>query len=416
MKKKFFNFLAALFFALGIFTEASGIGNIPNTINLYSAEAEQFRLGRIISLSQTEDNGVVALSSGNEDNANIEIIPKCNGEAQLKVNVFGLEVKRVQVNVKGPRKVVVGGQSIGVAFYTKGALVVGASDIRDENGQIRNPAKEAGLKSGDVIERVNGIEIKDAEHVMEIINSESASGFPVRLDIIREGGRLDLEIKPVKDGADGAYRLGIWVRDSMAGVGTLSFYDPATMQFASLGHAVYDNDTNTLLRLKEGEIVESDIYGIKQGEEGMPGELKGSFDDTKPKIGSISTNNDFGIYGRLYQEPEKSEHNRIMETAAIDEIETGPAKILTTIDGDGIKEYDVYIEKLAPQEYPSTKSMVIRVTDEELLRKTGGIIQGMSGSPIIQNNKVVGAVTHVFVNNPTKGYGLYASWMLEQME
>lgn len=415
MKKKFLNICAALFFALGIFVQASGIGNIPDTLNISYGQSKLLKIGSSISLSPASES-VLQLSSENGADKNIEIVPKQTGETELNVNVFGVKVKSVKVNVHGPREVIVGGQSIGVALYTKGALIVGTSNLRDENGNTVNPAKDAGLKSGDVIEKVNGVEIKDADHVMSIINNVTVSGAPVTIDILRDGQRQSVEVTPVKDNADGAYRMGIWVRDSMAGVGTMSFYNPATKKFASLGHAVYDSDTNTLLNLKSGEIVESEIFGIKQGQEGSPGELQGSFDSNKPKIGSIVTNNDFGIYGELYSEPEKSEYNKIMETATIDETTVGPAKILTTIDDNGVKEYDIYIEKLSNQEYPSTKSMVIKVTDKELLAKTGGIIQGMSGSPIIQNGKVVGAVTHVFVNDPTKGYGLYAQWMLEQME
>lgn len=415
MKKKFFNTCAALFFVLGIFVQASGISAVPDTINISYGQSKFLKLASPISLSPASES-VLQLAGSEQDKSNIEIVPKQTGETELDVNLFGVKVKSVKVNVHGPRQVIVGGQSIGIALYTKGALLVGMSNLNDENGNTINPAKDAGLKSGDVIETVNSTEITDSDHFMEIINTVTVSGTAVKLGVLRDGEKIVVDIYPIKDATDGKYKLGIWVRDSMAGVGTISFYNPQTMKYASLGHAVYDSDTNTLLNLKSGEIVESEIFGIKQGQEGNPGQLKGSFDSSKPKMGSIETNNDFGIYGDLYIEPDKSQFSKIMDTATIAETKPGPAKILTTIDGGGVKEYDVYIEKLTSQDYPSTKSMVIKVTDQELLEKTGGIIQGMSGSPIVQNGKVVGAVTHVFVNDPTKGYGLYAQWMLEQME
>lgn len=415
MKKKILNTFAVLFFVLGILVQVSGIAAIPDTLNISYGQSKSLKLTSPISLNPASES-VLQLTGEDSANKNIEIVPMQAGETELDVNIFGVKVKSVKVNVHGPRQVIVGGQSVGVALYTRGALVVGMSNISDGNGNTVNPAKEAGLKSGDVIEKVNGTEIRDADHVMSIINSATSGGNSVTLDIARSGEKLSVQLKPVKDTSDGTYRMGIWVRDSMAGVGTMCFYNPATMKYASLGHAVYDSDTNTLLNLKSGEIVESEIFGIKPGQQGSPGELQGSFDSSKPKIGSIETNNDFGIYGKLYSEPTKSANNKIMDTATIDETTVGPAKILTTIDGEGVKEYDIYIEKLSHQDYPSTKSMVIKVTDKELLEKTGGIIQGMSGSPIVQNGKVVGAVTHVFVNDPTKGYGLYVQWMLEQME
>lgn len=415
MKKKLLNICAGVFFALGILVQISGIGNIPDTINISYGQSKVLSIGKTLSL-RPESESVLQLSADDTAGKNIEITPKQAGKTNIDVNVFGVKVKSVEINVHGPREIVVGGQSIGVALYTKGALVVGTSNIRDENGNLCNPAKDSGIKSGDIIEKINGVEVNDANHVMSIINSITSEDNSVNIEIVRDGNKHNIEIQPVKDKADNSYRMGIWVRDSMAGVGTLSFYNPATMRFASLGHAVYDSDTNTLLNLKSGEIAESEIFGIKQGEKGSPGELQGSFDSSKPKIGSIITNNDFGLYGELYKEPEKCQYNTLMETATIDETKVGPAKILTTLDDGGIKEYDIYIEKLSSQDYPSTKSMVIEITDDELLEKTGGIVQGMSGSPIIQNGKVVGAVTHVFVNDPTRGYGLYAQWMLEQME
>lgn len=412
MKKYFFRFCAALFFLFGCMIQVSGVDSIPSTIHLAYGQNRSFALHLPVQLKEQEN--VVSFAGSAEDKSKVEIVPNQQGETTVNVSLLGIPLKQVKVNVHGSRTVIPGGQSIGVALYTKGALVVGMGSIQDVNGNSVNPAKQSGLLSGDIIERVNGILINDAQHVMDILGRLS-SGDTVTLDIVRGGDKQQVQITPVQDGSDGQFRMGIWVRDSMAGVGTMSFYDPSAMQFASLGHAIYDTDTKTMLNLKSGQIVETEIFGIKQGKQGNPGELKGSFDGSKESLGTISMNNDFGIYGNISRMPNNGLYQEAIPTALIPEVKTGPAKILSTIGGDGVKEYDVEIEKLSDQQSPSTKSMVVKVTDNELLEKTGGIVQGMSGSPIIQNGKLIGAVTHVFINDPTRGYGLYAQWMLEQM-
>jgi stage IV sporulation protein B len=202
----------------------------------------------------------------------------------------------------------------------------------------------------------------------------------------------------------------------MAGVGTLTFYDPQTNMFASLGHPITDVDTKERLDLKDGEIIRSDIIDVRPGIKGEPGELKGMFDENGKKLGVIKYNNDFGIYGNMYQPITNRFYPNGLEIGAISDVHPGNAKILTTIDNTGIQAFDCSIIKIAEQDYPTSKGMVLQITDSKLLGKTGGIVQGMSGSPIIQDNKIVGCVTHVFVNDPTKGYGLFINWMVEQMD
>ena len=227
---------------------------------------------------------------------------------------------------------------------------------------------------------------------------------------------MEVEVSPVQDKDDGQFKLGLWVRDSTAGVGTLTYYDPSNQSFASLGHPITDVDTQEILSVKEGEILESKILDIKQGQAGTPGELKGSFSASQTRLGKIETNNEFGIYGKMYDEINNSIYSEPLEVGAQDNVKLGKATLLTTIDSSGIQEFECEIVKANRQNVPSSKGMIIKITDPELLETTGGIVQGMSGSPVIQDGKLIGAVTHVFINDPTQGYGMYIDWMLEQSD
>jgi stage IV sporulation protein B len=210
------------------------------------------------------------------------------------------------------------------------------------------------------------------------------------------------------------YRLGIWVRDSTAGVGTLTFYDPESRCFGALGHAITDVDTGVLLSVKNGEIMQSTIIDVKQGRRGEPGELKGVFSGRQRVIGNILRNTQYGIYGKMYRSLPKFYFDQPLPVCSQYDVQVGKASILTTVDEEGIKEFEIQIIKVNIQQHPSSKGMVIEITDPELLERTGGIVQGMSGSPIIQNGRIVGAITHVFVNDPKKGYGIFIEWMLEE--
>lgn len=222
------------------------------------------------------------------------------------------------------------------------------------------------------------------------------------------------KVKPVKS-KDNQYKIGLWIRDSTAGVGTLTFYDNKTGTFAALGHPITDVDTGTILNVNSGQIVNSSIVSVRKGVRGTPGELKGIFIDEDVVLGQIIKNTQCGIFGKSNL-PIKNKNNKKMKLALRDEIKEGPAQIYTTIDGSEPKLYNIMVEKLLPQNSPGPKSMVIKVTDKELLEKTGGIVQGMSGSPIIQDNKIIGAVTHVLINKPDTGYGIYIEWMLKDAD
>jgi stage IV sporulation protein B len=263
-----------------------------------------------------------------------------------------------------------------------------------------------------LIDKVDGVALQGARHLTQLLSS----GREAQLSVTRGGRPMTLRIRPVADERDGVYRVGAWVRDSTAGVGTLSFYDMETGGFGALGHAIADVDTGSVLTVGDGGLFESEIVGITKGERGVPGELIGEFAQGAHRIGDIRSNGDFGIYGEMYSPVYNALYPGGLPVATRNEVRLGAAGIVSTLDGGGAKEYECEIEKLYDQGAPKQRGLVVRITDEALLRATGGIVQGMSGSPIIQDGRIIGAVTHVFVNDPTRGYGIYIDWMLRQAE
>ncbi|MDD5016473.1 MAG: SpoIVB peptidase [Eubacteriales bacterium] len=391
--------------------------NIPSEIYIQKGSTKTIDLGLPVK-ADVEATNVISITgetledvTGMQSPLVIESVD--SGDATIELSLFGVTIKSVQVSVSDEMMVIPGGQSIGVTLYTRGALVVGITGVELESGEMVNPAREAGMLPGDVIMSINGTEIEDADHLSEIVD-----GVEGKLDIVvdRNGRELSLEVQPVKDYSDGKMRLGIWVRDSTAGVGTLTFILPGERWFAGLGHAICDLDTGSVLTVREGEIYLSEIIQVNKGESGVPGEIKGFFSSSSGNMGIILKNTEYGIYGTLYDDIDLGVFSDPIPVANRDEVELGGASILATIDSEGVKEFDCEIIKASGQDTIGQKGLVIEITDEELLVVTGGIVQGMSGSPIIQNGKLVGAVTHVFVNNPAKGYGLYADWMLEQVQ
>lgn len=310
----------------------------------------------------------------------------------------------------GNINVYLGGEPIGVKLNTKGVLVVALSDIETSKGKVTSPAALAGIQVGDNIIKINDVYVKNAEQTQTEINKTKEK----RIKILIERNEKEMEkiVKPVGtlDGTN--YKIGLWIRDSTAGIGTLTFYDKKSGTFAALGHPITDIDTGTKLNINSGEIVSSSIVSIKKGIEGNPGELKGIFVNEDVKLGNITKNTECGVFGKVSGNF-KCKNSTNIKIALRKDIKEGPAKILTTISGENPEYYDIEIEKLLSQNLPGPKSMVIKVTDPRLLSKTGGIVQGMSGSPIIQNNKLVGAVTHVLINKPQVGYGIYIDWMLK---
>ncbi len=400
--------LAALVLAVGVCPANLKLKNLPNVINLTQGYSTQIALPAPFG-AEIRQGGAAVLEgldqTLSEADPSYMLTGETPGHAQLVLNLLGLPVKTVTVNVQPERTVMPGGQSIGVAIKMGGALVVGMSDMKGE----QSPARAAGLKPGDRITRVDGHAVEGAAALSRLLKPEKSV-----LTVVRGDEELLIPITPIKDARDGQLRLGAWVRDSTAGVGTLSFYDPESGMYGALGHAITDVDTGTVLPVGEGYIYESHIVDILPGKGGEPGELLGEFFNEDKQLGSVEINSDIGLYGAS-DEPMLNElFPAGVKLLARDEVKLGPAQIITTIEDKGMALYDCEIVKLYHQDSPAPRSLVVKITDERLLNATGGIVQGMSGSPILQDGRLVGAVTHVFINDPTQGYGLYAEWMIEQ--
>ena len=335
----------------------------------------------------------------------IQAVSDDSGTASLTLP-GGIAVKQVDVDFVDRDMVIPCGYPFGIKMFTEGVVVVGLTDV-EENGIFRNPAQEAGIRVGDVLLELDGQPVSLNEDVAAIIAASGGREIPYRLQ--RKEETLTGTLQPIRSDS-GEYKAGIWVRDSSAGIGTMTYYDPATMLFAGLGHAVCDVDTGETLPLGKGEIVEVTITGVEKGAAGQPGSLQGSFEGSR-LAGFMAVNNETGVYGQLTTLPVST--LQPVPVAMKQEVREGPAEIYTTISGRTPQRYDIVIESVNLGSSAKTKSMVIRVTDPELLEKTGGILQGMSGSPILQDGKLVGAVTHVFVNDQTRGYGIFAENMQE---
>ncbi|WP_051585985.1 SpoIVB peptidase [Caldanaerobius polysaccharolyticus] len=334
------------------------------------------------------------------------------GKAIMNFKLLGLiPVKNVTLDVVPRKYVIAGGESIGVRINTKGVIVVGFSDITDPTGKARCPGKEAGVRVGDTLLKIDNQDIKDSDSIVDLLSKKE--GKTLSLQVQRDQRVIQLKVNPVKSRDDGEYKLGLWVRDHTSGIGTLTFIDPENNRFGALGHPITDVDTGQMLSISDGDIMRAHITSVKQGYKSRPGEIKGIFVEGEDTIGKIEKNTKYGIYGTLYASPSIK---RLYPIGYQSQVKPGPAKILTTIEGDKVGEYDIQIQKVVKQDQPNPKSMIIKITDPYLLKRTGGIVQGMSGSPIIQDNRLVGAVTHVFINDPTRGYGIYIEWMIREAD
>ncbi len=328
---------------------------------------------------------------------------------QVGLSLFGIiPIKTATVDTVPEIMLAPCGTPFGVKILTDGVIVVGLNDITTADGTV-NPGKQANIQTGDIIYKINGVEVSSNDDVAKAISS--SKGETVSVELQRDGKNLTLPLTPALSSIDNTYKAGLWVRDSSAGIGTVSFYDPQTGAFGGLGHAISDVDTGEVLPVLKGDVVNVKIHDIVKGTVGTPGELRGSFVSNE-SCGTITVNNDSGVFGTMYEAPY---YDRLVPMGLKQEIQTGKATILTTINGSTPKEYEIEIEKFNLFENSPTKNMVIRITDPELLELCGGIVQGMSGSPILQNGKLVGAVTHVFVNDPTRGYAIFAENMYQNV-
>ena len=350
-----------------------------------------------------EDNEIIAVSGTELHTVN-------KGMADITFKLFGLlPIKRVQVQVLPETKLYPGGQSIGVKLKAEGVMVVGFYKIETDNQNI-SPAEAADIKIGDYILKVNGEAVKDVTSITKLLDTSQS----LEMEVKRHDRIFTTVVHPRLDKKTKSHKVGLFIRDSAAGVGTLSFYDPRTNMYGALGHVITDMDTGQPIAVGSGEVFSSEVTSIDKGEKGKPGEKRCKISSDSEQIGNITLNSSLGIYGKLTDIPKDFLQEEPMPIALAHDVEVGQAQIYTVVNGDKVEKFDIEIVNVIPQRFSSTKGMVIKVTDERLLAVTGGIIQGMSGSPIIQNGKIVGAVTHVFVNEPTMGYGCYIEWMLKE--
>ena len=326
------------------------------------------------------------------------------GEYKVNISLFNkIPVKSSKLTVSDRKYVVPSGDIIGLRMFTEGVMIVATDSVDSRKGSV-NPSKSAGLEIGDVIMLIDGVKIESSAQVDALV--ATSQGKTLNLGYTRDGNYFTTTITPSYSESEERYKTGLWIRDSAAGIGTMTFYEKSTGFFACLGHAVCDIDTGEVLPLSDGDIVDAVISGCVKGKAGQAGELCGNFRSNS--LGSVFINNSCGVFGYL-NSANRSEKE--IPIALKSEIKTGSAQIISTVESGCKAYYDIEIEKLSPDD-KNDRNMIIRIKDAELIEKTGGIVQGMSGSPIIQDGRLVGAVTHVFLNDPTRGYGIFAETML----
>lgn len=373
--------------------------SLPDALTLTSGQKFVVQTG--LPMLAASDGGAVSVLASQDER--VTISAEAGGQTSVTFSLLGLiPVHETRVNVVEERTLIPGGQAVGVALKTRGVLVV--SDA----------AKGRALRAGDVILSADGKNVESTKALSEQVGT--AQTDTVRLEVLRGGQTITVDAQAEPDPSDGRRKLGVWVRDSTAGVGTLTYIDPANQAYGALGHAIVDADTGRLLAAREGAILHASIVGVTKGQSGKAGELKGNFLKAGEQIGSLMENCEYGIYGVLDDMPENLLYPQGLRAGARSAVHTGAASIIATVDADGPQEYGVEIVRCFAQNEPSQKGMILRVTDERLLEKTGGIVQGMSGSPILQDGRIIGAVTHVYLSDATQGYGMYIEWMLEKSD
>lgn len=390
--RKNYKSILILLSLLIVLAYTANITSIPDSLILF--QNEELNLKPILGLKIEETVQVGA--DINKENSKLQ---SQTSKKEYNLSLLGFNLKTVTANIIPNTKVIPLGNLIGLKLYTKGVLVVGMSEIQGEDNKTYKPYEQAGIEQGDSIIEINNEVINTTDELIECVSK--CKGKDIEVTYVKDGNIKKANITPVKTSKN-TYKIGLWVRDAEAGVGTLTFYEPSTNSFAALGHGIQDVDTEELVEVSSGEFVTADIINIEKGEKNNPGKIEGTIEDSKA-LGNIYSNTEYGIYGFTTNKNELNMANiKEVEVASRNEIKIGKASIICTLENGVRKEYEVEIEKVYVNNNENNKSMVVNVTDEELLEKTGGIIQGMSGSPILQNGKLIGALTHVLVSDPTK--------------
>ena len=408
--KKNLILLFIIFLLLILLAYVTNITSIPDSVILF--EDDEFSLETIagVKIQEKSNDAIEASTKLNDDKVSNNSL---DNKKEYNLSLLGVNLKTITANIIPETRVVPLGDLVGLKLYTKGVLVVGISEIKGEDNKTYKPYEEAGIEQGDSIIKINDEKIESTEDLLECVSK--TNGKTMNVTYIKGGEEVEKTITPVKTSKN-TYKLGIWVRDAGAGVGTLSFYDETSNTIASLGHGIQDVDTEEMLEISSGEFVTAEIVNIKKGEENNPGRIEGTIEDSK-NLGTVYSNTRFGVYGKINNKNELNiDTSKAIKVALRNEIKEGDAKIICTLEDGKKEEYNVRIQKIFKNNNENNKSMIVKVTDERLLEKTGGIIQGMSGSPIIQNGKMIGALTHVLVSDPTMGYGVFADLMLKEIE
>lgn len=404
--KNYLKMLLLVFFLSIVYSYTLVIETIPNELVVF--EGEKISVKTLLGLNiKNENQQTIETSSSNGEKLSQDV-----GKSTLEVSLFdNILLKNVEVSVLPKTKVIPVGNIAGVKLYTSGVLVVGMSEIEGNDNKKYKPYENTGIKEGDTIIKVNDKNINSTSDLIQTVNL--SQGHDISIKYVHQQETKECSITPVKTN-NSQYKIGLWVRDSAAGVGTVTFYDPTSKTFGALGHGITDIDTNELINIASGEFITTRILNITKGESGNPGKIQGTIENQN-NIGTIGKNTRFGIYGKVDNLASLNiDTSKEAEVALREEIQIGKAKILCSLDNQKPQEYEIEIEKIYKDNNYDNKSMKIKVTDEKLLEKTGGIIQGMSGSPVLQNGKFIGAITHVLVNDPQEGYAVFGDIMLKQ--
>lgn len=381
-------FFAVLFALLSWFTPLREIVQMPNSIELSQNSINDYL--------NTQNSGLIT-SKFNEEESSIDFY-LCNA----------IKIKSVEAEIVPAKTVLLGGDTMGFEYNTQGVLVLGKNKIFTKDSFISNIENNE-LAEGDIITSVNGQKVNNAYEIGEILNNRENNEDFVNIHAIRKGKDYETKLKPAYDLLTKKYKLGLWVKNTVNGIGTLTYIDPTTKRFGSLGHAILDGNTNVALPVLEGDLYDCTVLGVKRAVRGTAGELRGIL-KTNSTLGNVDSNTSAGVYGTITEDKMFKDRTEV-ELGGKHTVVPGKALMYTSIDGKNVRAYDIEIIKTSHQS-TNNRDMVIKVTDNRLIKSTGGIVQGMSGSPIVQNGKLVGAVTHVFINDATKGFGIYIDNMI----
>lgn len=412
--------LAVILLCLPLWAAAA----LPAHLRLAQDQDYRLRLHIPVPVTvRTQQSGLLALNGAEvgptarrvATGGGFSLAPLALGQAHLDFKLFGwIPLRRMTVDVVPQMKLIPGGHSIGVLLRSRGMMVVGFGQVSPGPRRAGHPARDAGVEIGDVIVRMNGQEVTDEEQAAQMIDTAGRNGVPLYLELRRRGSVVHRMVQPVRDTETGQWRIGLYIRDGAMGIGTLTFYDPDSRRYGALGHIIADSETNEPIEVREGRIVPASVTSIQPGAPGHPGEKVGTPEDSSRWIGSIDLNTRYGIFGDLRQPLANPLIPGPIPVGMASQVQEGPAELITVVEDRTLERFAIEILRINRSADVAGKNLIVRITDPRLLGVTRGIVQGMSGSPILQGGRLVGAVTHVFVNDPSRGYGVLMEWMLHE--